>query len=276
MGTVEFAHFPFALSAEALSAVIGTPNTPLIFDVRRAEAFDAAADVIPTALWRDHRDAQSWGAALPAEAEVLVYCKHGHEVSQAAAAALRALGRRARYLAGGIEGYRATGGLLVRKDVLPHGPENRPSRWVTRARPKIDRIACPWFIRRFLDREAAFHFVEAEQVEAVARELGAEPFDVPDVAYSHDGSLCSFDAFLARSGIEDSALDHLALIVRGADTAQLDLAPQAAGLLAVSLGLSASVPDDWEMLERGLPIYDAFYAWCRHAAAETHGWPPRA
>lgn len=144
-----------------------------------------------------------------------------------------------------------------------------------RARLKIDRVVCPWFIRRFLDREAAIYFVEADLVEDAVRELGAEPFDIPGVAYSHDGPLCSFDAFLARSGIDDPALDHLALIVRGADTGKLELAPQAAGLPAVSLGLSASYPDDWEMLARGLPVYDALYAWCRHAVAETHGWPPR-
>lgn len=137
MGIAEFTHFPFALSAEALRTTVGTPNSPLIFDVRRAEAFDSAVDVLLTALWHDHRDAQSWGAALPAEVEVLVYCKRGHEVSQTAAALLRAIGRNAHYLTGGIEGFRQAGAPLVRRAALPGGSERRPSRWVTRARLKI-------------------------------------------------------------------------------------------------------------------------------------------
>ncbi len=147
--------------------------------------------------------------------------------------------------------------------------------WITRERPKIDRVACPWLIARFIDREAVFHFVPADQVMARAAELGAIPFDVEGVELSHDGPLCSFDAFLSRYDLDDPALERIAVIVRGADTARLDLAPQCAGLLAVSLGLSALFRDDHEQLRHGFVIYDALYAWTRHASTETHTWNPQ-
>jgi hypothetical protein len=147
-------------------------------------------------------------------------------------------------------------------------------RWVTRERPKIDRIACPWLIARFIDERPEFLFVPSDQVLKVAAETGAIPYDVPDVELSHVGELCSFDAFLEKYDLRDPALRELALIVRGADTARLDLAPQAAGLLALSLGLSALFEDDHEMLRHGLVMYDALYAWLTRARDETHGWPP--
>ena len=146
--------------------------------------------------------------------------------------------------------------------------------WVTRERPKIDRIACPWLIRRFVDDKAAFLYVPADQVIPRARETGAIPYDVPGVQLSHVGDLCSFDAFLGKYHLEDPALDQLATIVRGADTARLDLSPQSAGLYAISLGLSAIFPDDHAMLRQGLVIYDALYAWCSRLQGESHGWPP--
>ena len=150
-------------------------------------------------------------------------------------------------------------------------------KWVTRERPKIDRIACPWLIARFIDREPEFLFVPPGQVLAVAHDGAAIPYDVPNVELSHVGELCSFDAFLRRYRLgDDAALAELAVIVRGADTARPDLAPQAAGLLAVSLGLSHLYRDDHEMLKHGMVIYDALYAWCRHARGETHTWNPAA
>ena len=147
-------------------------------------------------------------------------------------------------------------------------------KWVTRERPKIDRIACPWLILRFIDREAEFLYVPAPQVLRVAAETGATPYDIPGVEMSHVGELCSFDAFLARYRLDDPALAQLALIVRGADTSRLDLTPQSAGLYAISLGLSRVFADDHEMLRHGLVIYDALYAWCREGRGETHNWPP--
>lgn len=145
-------------------------------------------------------------------------------------------------------------------------------KWITRERPKIDRIACPWLITRFIDREPEFLYVPAGDVLRVSVETGAIPFDIPGVELSHEGELCSFDTFLKKYSLTDPALQELAVIVRGADTDRLGLAPQCAGLLAISLGLSRNFTDDHEMLKQGLVIYDALYAWCRHAKGETHSW----
>lgn len=265
-----------SVAPQELRDLIGSRDCPVVIDVRRRAAYDAAERLIPTATWRDLGSIDDWSDRLSADAEVVVYCVHGHELSQSAAAALRASGRRARFVAGGIEGYLAAGGAWIAKSALPGRREDRPSRWATRERPKIDRIACPWLIRRFVDRGAVFYFVPAEGVVAAARELDAISFDIPGVEFSHDGEFCSFDAFIRRFGLREPALDRLALIVRGADTSRLDLAPQSAGLLALSLGLSAINDDDQAMLEEGMLLYDALYGWCRHATAEAHGWPPRS
>jgi rhodanese-related sulfurtransferase len=261
------------ISPQQLKARIGTADCPLIVDVRRDKVYAEATDLIPTARWRDHRAADQWARELAPGREVVAYCVHGHQVSQAACALLAAAGIRARYLEGGIEGYREAGGITVAKTKWT--PVDRPSRWVTRERPKIDRIACPWFIRRFFDSDAAIYYVASDQVKAAAGELDAEPFDItdPGIAFSHVGELCSFDAFLDKFQVRDPALDRLAVIIRGADTARLDLAPQCAGLLAVSLGLSATCADDAEMFKKGMIVYDALYGWCRHAQGETHNWP---
>lgn len=148
-------------------------------------------------------------------------------------------------------------------------------KWITRERPKIDRIACPWLIDRFIDRDAEFLFAPADDVVRIARESGAIPFDVEGVELSHVGPLCSFDALLERYGLDDPALELLATIVRGADTARLDLAPECAGLLAISLGLSRMYADDHEQLRHGFVMYDALHAWLLHARAETHSWNPQ-
>ena len=145
-------------------------------------------------------------------------------------------------------------------------------KWITRARPKIDRIACPWLIKRFIDKDAEFIYVPADEVLKLAAERNAIPYDVPNVEFSHVGELCSFDAFLNKYQLDDPALHRLAVIVRGADTDRLDLAPQAAGLLAISLGLSQNFADDHQMLSQGMVLYDALYAWCRFCQDETHNW----
>ena len=147
--------------------------------------------------------------------------------------------------------------------------------WVTRERPKIDRIACPWLIRRFVEPGAEFLYVPTDRVFAVAEETGAIPYDIPGAEpFAHDGELCSFDAFIKHYGLGDPALHRLAAIVRGADTARHDLAPEASGLHAISMGLSANIPDDHAMLEQGMVVYDALYAWCRGAAGGIHNWTP--
>jgi hypothetical protein len=148
-------------------------------------------------------------------------------------------------------------------------------KWITRERPKVDRVACPWLIKRFIDPNPEFIFVPAADVMAFAKETGATPFDVEGVELSHNGPRCSFDAFLAKYGLTDSALLQIAIIVRGADTAQLDLAPESAGLLAVSLGLSRVFTNDHEQIQHGFVIYDALYAWVREARDEAHTWNPQ-
>ena len=271
------------ISIDELRRLIGRADAPDVIDVRKAPAFDAAERMVAGAIRRLPDRTAEWAASLPAGDAVVVYCAHGQEVSQGVVAALRERGIPARWLEGGFAGWSHAGGLTMRKPatVLAEAGAagaraDAPTGWVTRARPKIDRIACPWLIRRFVDRAAEFRFVAPDQVLAEATRTGALPFDVPDVAFSHEGARCSFDAFVRRFGLDDPALDRLAGIVRAADTGRLDLAPEAAGLLAVSLGLSALHPDDGTMLERGLFLYDALYGWARDAAGETHGWPPAA
>lgn len=148
-------------------------------------------------------------------------------------------------------------------------------KWITRERPTIDRIACPWLILRFIDREAEFLYVPPADVLRTAKSTGATPYDIPGVEMSHAGERCSFDAFLAKYRLTEPALHQLADIVRGADTSRLDLTPQSAGLYAISLGLSRVFADDHAMLQHGLVMYDALYAWCREGRDETHNWPPK-
>ena len=147
-------------------------------------------------------------------------------------------------------------------------------KWITRERPKIDRIACPWLVARFIDQEPEFLYVPSSEMLSVADKTEAIPYDIPGVELTHEGELCSFDAFLKKYRLDDPALRQLALIVRGADTSRLDLTPQSAGLYALSLGLSYDFADDHEMLKHGMVIYDALYAWCKHCQGESHNWPP--
>ncbi|MBL8707983.1 MAG: chromate resistance protein [Rhodospirillaceae bacterium] len=163
--------------------------------------------------------------------------------------------------------------MLVKDAAFPPRDGKGRTVWVTRARPKIDRVACPWLIRRFVDRDAVFLYVAASEVPAVAERFGATPFDIDGVFWSHRGDLCTFDVMLEEFGLEAAPLRHLATIVRGADTDRLDLAPQAAGLLAASLGLSRMYRDDLAQLDASMTLYDSFYRWCRDATGETHNWP---
>jgi hypothetical protein len=148
-------------------------------------------------------------------------------------------------------------------------------RWITRERPKIDRIACPWPITRFIDPQPEFLYVPSGDVLGIAEEQDAAPYDIPGVELTHEGELCSFDAFLKKYQLSEPALQQLAKIVRGADTSRLDLTPQSAGLYAISLGLSQRFSDDHEMLAHGLIMYDALYAWCKECQGESHNWPPQ-
>jgi rhodanese-related sulfurtransferase len=254
-----------SISVSALRAGVLGDNPPLVIDVRRNERWMEAPDVILGALRRDPAQVEDWKKTLPAGADVVVYCVHGHEVSQNTAKALGA-----RYLEGGIEHWRAEGGELQAK------PKGASTRWVTRERPKIDRIACPWLVKRFVDPTAEFLYVPPKEVLTTARAREAVPYDVPDVDFSHQGERCSFDAFLRHYRLRDPALDELATIVRGADTGRPELAPQSAGLLAISLGLSRNFAADHALLEQGMVIYDALYRWCKEGKDESHTWNPGA
>ena len=260
----------FISATEALSAIRGG-QPPLIIDVRRQQAFRAANAMIEGALWRDPERVAEWAGELPRASRVVAYCVHGHEVSQGVAKALAGRGLSAQYLQGGIEeGWKAAGGALDRKAAGAN------TRWVTRERPKIDRIACPWLVARFVDPGAEFLYVPTKEVLAAAKERDATAYDIPDVHFSHEGERCSFDAFLKHYRLSDPALEQLAVIVRGADTARLDLAPQAPGPAAISLGLSRNFADDHEMLKAGMVMYDALYAWCKGGQDEVHTWNPAA
>jgi rhodanese-related sulfurtransferase len=260
-----------SISPTELRARLAAGDAPVIVDVRKPPAFLGASDMISGALRRDPAAVARWAKSLPPASWAVVYCVHGHEVSQGAARALREAGIQAQFLEGGIEeGWRESGGSFDPK------PAGASTRWVTRERPKIDRIACPWLIARFVDKDAEFLYVPAQQVADVARERHAVPYDVAGVRFTHAGERCSFDAFLEHYRLGDPALQRLARIVRGADTGKLDLAPQSAGLAAVSLGLSRNFPDDLEMLGMGMAVYDALYAWCKDGQDEVHAWKPEA
>ena len=254
-----------AISVESLRRSRASDNPPIVIDVRRAERFNESPFLMKGALRRDPEKVPDWKQTLPAAASVVVYCVKGHEVSQNVAKALGA-----RYLEGGIEAWQQAGGALAAK------PKGAATRWVTRERPKIDRIACPWLIRRFIDPGAEFLYVPTADVKRISHEKEAVAYDIPDVEFSHDGENCSFDAFLKYFNLKDPALDQLALIVRGADTNRLELAPQAPGLAALSLGLSRNFKHDHQMLEHGMVMYDALYAWCRDGKDEVHTWNPAA
>jgi len=258
--------------------MIGSTTAPQLIDVRRRDVYEAAPGLLPAAIWHDPAGGNGWMDTLDRTRPVVVACKAGHERSQPAAAALRADGFDAQVLEGGYAAWTAAGLPLVDRAALARFIPQRPSLWVTRRRPKIDRIACPWLIRRFLDAEARILFVDPPQVANVAKETGAIPFDIEGIELSHDGERCSFDTMLRIFGLESMpTLARLALIVRGADTARPDLAPEAAGLHAMSLGLSALADDDDRgLLQRGFLMYDGLFAWARFAAEERHNWPAKA
>jgi rhodanese-related sulfurtransferase len=259
-----------SISFSELRSALGSGAAPLLVDVRGRPAFRSATDMIQGALRRDPEAASTWVKSLPAASAAVVYCAHGGDASQGVAATLKERGIDARYLEGGIDAWKAAGGALDAK------PADADTRWVTRERPKIDRIACPWLIARFVDRDAEFMYVPAKEVRDAAKRRDAVPYDIPDVHFSHEGERCSFDAFLKHYRLSDPALQKLAIIVRGADTARLDLAPQASGLAAISLGLSRKYADDHEMLKHGMVMYDALYAWCKSGQDEVHTWNPAA
>src|SRR3712207_1987368 len=268
---------PDTITAPQLSRLIGLPDAPVLLDVRTDEDYAADPRLLPASFRRDARTVTAW-AGDHAGRSVVVVCQRGLKLSQGAAAWLRHHGAQAEVLEGGFEAWATGGGnLLLRPDRIPPRDADGRTVWVTRSRPKIDRIACPWLIRRFVDPAAVFLFVAPSEVLGVADRFGATPFDIDaeGVFWSHRGELCTFDVMVAEFGLTTEPLNRLATIVRGADTARLDLAPEAPGLLAASLGLSRLYADDLAQLEAGMALYDAFYRWCRDAVDETHNWPSK-
>ncbi len=262
-----------AISAPELLPTLGSARHPLVIDVRRPATFAASQHLICGSFYRSPEQVAAWRAELPAGKPFVVTCAHGHEISQNAAAELRASGIDARYLTGGVEGWVEAGYPYLRKTTTYDG--TRSLSWITRARPKIDRIACPWLIRRFIDPRATFHYVPSDQVLAEASTRNAIPYDIPGVTFSHRGEACTFDSMIEDFGLQDDALRKLAHIIRGADTSRPDLTAQSPGLYAISLGLGDLISDDHALLEAGMPIYDALYRWQRDLTAESHSWPPR-
>lgn len=262
---------PNAISPDKLSRLIGTARAPAILDVRSDADLAADPRMLPGTIRADDR-ALADLPQLPA-GPIVVLCQGGHRRSQGAAAWLRAEGRPAEYLEGGFAAWRDAGWPLIRPDALP--PRDRRGRtvWVTRARPKIDRIACPWLVRRFIDPRARFLYVAPAEVAEVAARFDALPYDIEGVTFSHRGDQCTFDALLDDFGLHCEPLDRMATVIRGADTDRHHLAPQAAGLLALSVGLSRMFRDDLQQLEAGIALYDALYRWARDGHEEGHDWP---
>lgn len=265
-----------AITPDKLARLIASPGAPRILDLR-----PAADEAIPGSYFASADLPANW-KHQPASTNVVVDADGG-AAGIALAAILRSDGVVAEVLEGGFAAWKAGGLPTISVAHLPARHDDGATWWVTRARPKVDRIACPWLIRRFVDPDARFLFVPPTEVLAVARAHQAEPFDVVDdgVFWSHRGELCTFDIMVEAFGLgAHEPLTRLAVIVRGADTDRLDVAPEAAGLLAISLGLSRLHSDDHAQLEVGMAVYDALYRWCRDAQGERHNWsshqPPRS
>jgi rhodanese-related sulfurtransferase len=261
-----------SISSDKLFRLIGTANAPVLVDVRLDEEFAADPRLIPGASRRSHLNVEDWALSFAGQS-VVVICDKGEKLAGGTAAWLRHHGVSAETLEGGHVGWRKAGLPAIPVDRLPKRDVCGRTVWVTRSRPKIDRIACPWLIRRFVDPTAVFLFVAPAEVGAVAEHFGAAPFDIERAFWSHRGELCTFDVMLQELGLSTPPLERLATMVRAADTERLHLSPEAPGLLAASLGLSRMYADDLEQLSAGILLYDAFYRWCRDAAQETHNWP---
>jgi rhodanese-related sulfurtransferase len=264
------------ISIDKLARLIGRPDCPTLIDVQIDDDFAADPRLIPGAVRRPFKAVSEWAPQF-AGRPAIVICQKGLKLSQGVAAWLRHAGIDAESLDGGALAWAASGHPMVPEAALPKRDAQGRTVWVTRARPKVDRIACPWLIRRFVDPNAVFLFVAPAEVMGVADRFGAAPFDIEgdNVFWSHRGELCTFDVMVQEFGLKTPPLMRLARIVRGADTARLDLEPEAAGLLAASLGLSRMYSDDLAQLEAGLALYDAFYRWSRDASDETHNWPSK-
>lgn len=263
---------PTEITVSQLLRRIGLPDVPVLVDVSTNADFDEDPHLIPGALRHPHTDLAGLKQRL-GKVPCVIICQKGRKLSQGVAALLRCEGIPAQHLQGGNHAWRAHEGAPR----IPFGavppPVDGSTLWVTRHRPKIDRIACPWLIRRFVDARARILFVAPAEVSDVAERFGATPFDVENVFWSHRGDTCTFDTMLDEFGLITPALARLATVVRAADTNAHGLAPEAAWLLALSVGLSRQYRDDLEQLEAGMAFYDALYRWARDGSEEGHDWP---
>jgi rhodanese-related sulfurtransferase len=261
---------PTEISVAQLSRIIGLPGAPMLVDVRPCDDLGSNEHLLPTARPMKSQSVSSWAHSL-SHRRVIVYCGDGGDVSQGTAAWLRQAGVDAQTLEGGFEAWRNADQPLLRTDRLPKRDEAGRTTWVTRARPKIIRSACPWLIRRFIDPTAVFLYVAPSEVAAVARRFTATQFDSGDGLWNDRGGACTFDVMLEEFNLKTEPLLRLAAIIRGADTGLPDLTPQSGGLLAISLGYSRMFKDDIAQLDATIPVYDALYRWCRDGTEETHG-----
>jgi rhodanese-related sulfurtransferase len=261
---------PIEITASQLSRIIGLPGAPIVVDVRLREELEDEQRQLPTARHLNFQTVSNWASCYRSE-RLVIYCRDGGDISRGTAAWLRQAGNDAQTLEGGFDAWRKADLPLMRTDSLPERDDAGRTTWVTRARPKIIRIACPWLIRRFIDPKAVFLFVPPSDVAAVAERYRATPFDTGHGIWNDRGNACTFDVMLEEFTLATKPLIQLALIIRGADTAQLDLTPQSAGLLATSLGFSRMYREDQAQLDATFPTYDALYRWCRDGTDETHG-----
>ena len=252
-----------SISISELKVALEAFPRPAMLDLRDDVAFERDRTTIPGAIRCLPGAIAAAANHLEPWRRVVVIGAKGRDANEHAARELQARGYDVAVLEGGFDRWQSERGAV--RDF------REPTKWVTRERPKIDRIACPWLVRRFIDASAEFFYVPAREVLAFAATHDAVPYDVPDVRYGHVGALCSFDAFVRIHAIADPALDDVATIVRGADTGALNIAAQSAGLLAISLGLSRMIGDDHAMLRWGMLVYDSLYAWRRDIRSQAHG-----
>ncbi|MEO0360908.1 MAG: chromate resistance protein ChrB domain-containing protein [Pseudomonadota bacterium] len=266
---------PTEIAPAQLFRLIGGPDAPSIVDVRTDEDFEADPRLLPTARRAPYGSILDAAPRLAGRKTVVV-CHRGLKLSHGAAALLRSEGIAAEALAGGAVAWAEAGLPMVSAAAIPPRGGDGATLWVTRQRPKIDRVACPWLIRRFVDPGARFLFVPPAEVAPVADRFGAEPFDSPGARFSDSEGGCSFDAMLDAFGLRSPPLDDMAAVIRAADAGRPEDAPQAAGLLAVLLGLSRLHRDDLAQVEAATTVFDALYRWARDAQSETHDDGPEA
>ena len=263
---------PTEISIGQLSRIIGLPDAPMLIDVRPSDGDGSDTDQsrLPAARRMSSQTVSKWAHNFSGR-RVVVYCRNGGNLSQGTAAWLRQAGINAETLAGGFDAWCKANQLRLNTSRLPSQDEGGRTTWVTRARPKIVRIACPWLIRRFIDPTAIFLFVAPSEVASVAEQFAATPFDTGYGIWNDRGDACTFDVMTEEFNLKSEPLSRLATIIRGADTGQPDLTSQSGGLLAISLGYSRMFRDDVAQLEAAMPVYDALYRWCRDGTEETHG-----